>query len=131
MYPYKYRNKYLIKATVSTTIWREIEANSEKEAEEIFYDDTYEDIIKDACCSDVEDISTDSVELLQADIDVRVTNIVYDQEDGEEFPEDLPSEMEFTLYGVEKNDDIEELIENEIEDKTDCLVENFTYKILK
>ena len=54
--------KYKITATAMVTLEKEIEASSEREAEDIFYSDTYEDIMDDVDNSDITDINTDSVE---------------------------------------------------------------------
>lgn len=125
------RNTYLVRAKVLTTIWREVDADSEEEAKEAFYDDSDEDIIEDARDSVIEDVTVDGVKFLSGDVDVEVNGIVYDDEGGGKLPENLPSEMKLTLSSVEPNDDIEELIGDEIEDKTGHPSKSFTYKIAK
>lgn len=125
------RNTYLVRAKVLTTIWREVDADSEEEAKEAFYDDSDEDIIEDARDSVIEDVAIDGVKFLSGDVDVEVNGIVYDDEGGGKLPENLPSEMKLTLSSVEPNDDIEELIGDEIEDKTGHPSKSFTYKIAK
>lgn len=125
------RNTYLVRAKVLTTIWREVDADSEEEAKEAFYDDSDEDIIEDARDSVIEDVTIDGVKFLSGDVDVEVNGIVYDDEGGGKLPENLPSEMKLTLSSVEPNDDIEELIGDEIEDKTGHPSKSFTYKIVK
>ena len=91
------RNTYLVRAKVLTTIWREVDADSEEEAKEAFYDDSDEDIIEDARDSVIEDVTVDGVKFLSGDVDVEVNGIVYDDEGGGKLPENLPSEMKLTL----------------------------------
>ncbi len=123
--------KFRIKATVMTEITKEIEAPSAEEAESIFYDDTYWDIIDDADTRSVYDISTDSIETVSAKYEIRAYDISYDLDNEEEAPE-LPTELELEIEaeGDEDTIDFDDLVNDAIEDETGWAVKNFRYKIV-
>ena len=123
--------KFKITATAMTTVVKEIEAPTKEEAESIFYDDTYQNIVEDADEAYITDINTDYVEATSIDYEVRITNIEYDldEEDGDP---DLPKEL--TLWvesAVDKDDvDFDDVVCNAIEDEVGWMVKNFRYKVL-
>ena len=123
--------KFKITATAMTTVVKEIEAPTKEEAERIFYDDTYQNIVEDADEVYITDINTDHVEMTSIDYEVHVTEIEYDldEEDGDL---DLPKEL--TLW-VESNGDKDEvdfddIVCNAIEDEVGWMVKSFRYKVL-
>ena len=123
--------KFKITATAMTTVVKEIEAPTKEEAESIFYDDTYQNIIKNADKSDITVFNTDYIEITSIDYEVHVTDIEYDldEEDGDP---DLPKEL--TLW-VESDrdkdaDDFDDIVCNAIEDEVGWMVKNFRYKVL-
>ena len=123
--------KFKITATVMTTVVKEIEAPTKEEAESIFYDDTYQNIVEDADEAYITDINTDYVEATSIDYEVHVTEIEYDldEEDGDP---DLPKEL--TLWvesAVDKDDvDFDDVVCNAIEDEVGWMVKSFRYKVL-
>ena len=123
--------KFKITATVMTTVVKEIEAPTKEEAESIFYDDTYQNIVEDADEAYITDINTDYVEATSIDYEVHITNIEYDldEEDGDP---DLPKEL--TLWvesAVDKDDiDFDDVVCNAIEDEVVWMVKSFRYKVL-
>ena len=123
--------KFKITATVMTTVVKEIEAPTKEEAESIFYDDTYQNIVEDADEAYITDINTDYVEATSIDYEVHITDIEYDldEEDGDP---DLPKEL--TLWvesAVDKDDvDFDDVVCNAIEDEVGWFVKNFRYKVL-
>ena len=123
--------KFKITATVMTTVVKEIEAPTKEEAESIFYDDTYQNIVEDADEVYITDINTDYVEVTSIDYEVHVTDIEYDldEEDGDP---DLPKEL--TLWvesGGDKDDvDFDDAVCNAIEGEVGWPVKNFRYKVL-
>lgn len=123
--------KFKITATAMTTVVKEIEAPTEEEAENIFYDDTYQNIVEDADEAYITDIKTDYVEITSIDYEVHITDIEYalDEEDGDP---DIPKEL--TLWvesGRDKDDvDFEEVVRNAIEDEVGWMVKNFRYKVI-
>lgn len=123
--------KFKITATAMTTVVKEIEAPTKEEAESIFYDDTYQNIVEDADEAYITDIKTDYVEVTSINYEVHVTDIEYDldEEDGDP---DLPKEL--TLW-VESDrdkdaDDFDDIVCNAIEDEVGWMVKNFRYKVL-
>ena len=123
--------KFKITATAMTTVVKEIEAPTKEEAESIFYDDTYQNIIKNADKSDITVFNTDYIEITSIDYEVHVTDIEYDldEEDGDP---DLPKEL--TLW-VESDrdkdaDDFDDIVCNAIEDEVGWMVKNFKYEVL-
>ena len=123
--------KFKITATVMTTVVKEIEAPTKEEAESIFYDDTYQNIVEDADEAYITDINTDYVEATSIDYEVHITGIEYDldEEDGDP---DLPKEL--TLWvesAVDKDDiDFDDVVCNAIEDEVGWMVKSFRYKVL-
>lgn len=123
--------KFKITATAMTTVVKEIEAPTKEEAESIFYDDTYQNIVEDADEAYITDINTDYVEATSIDYEVHITGIEYDldEEDGDP---DLPKEL--TLWvesAVDKDDvDFDDVVCNAIEDEVGWMVKNFRYKVL-
>ena len=123
--------KFKITATAMTTVVKEIEAPTKEEAESIFYDDTYQNIVEDADEAYITDINTDYVEATSIDYEVHITDIEYDldEEDGDP---DLPKEL--TLWvesAVDKDDvDFDDVVCNAIEDEVGWLVKSFRYKVL-
>ena len=123
--------KFKITATVMTTVIKEIEAPTKEEAERIFYDDTYQNIVEDADEVYITDINTDYVEVTSIDYEVHVTEIEYDldEEDGDP---DLPKELTLWVESdVDKDDvDFDDVVCNAIEDEVGWMVKNFRYKVL-
>lgn len=123
--------KFKITATAMTTVVKEIEAPTKEEAESIFYDDTYQNIVEDADEAYITGINTDYVEATSIDYKVHITNIEYDldEEDGDL---DLPKEL--TLWvesAVDKDDvDFDDVVCNAIEDEVGWMVKSFRYKVL-
>ena len=123
--------KFKITATAMTTVVKEIEAPTKEEAESIFYDDTYQNIVEDADEAYITDINTDYVEATSIDYEVHITDIEYDldEEDGDP---DLPKEL--TLWvesAVDKDDvDFDDVVCNAIEDEVGWMVKNFRYEVL-
>ena len=123
--------KFKITATVMTTVVKEIEAPTKEEAESIFYDDTYQNIVEDADEAYITDINTDYVEATSIDYEVHITDIEYalDEEDGDP---DLPKELTLWVESdVDKDDvDFDDVVCNAIEDEVGWMVKNFGYKVL-
>ena len=123
--------KFKITATAMTTVVKEIEAPTKEEAESIFYDDTYQNIVEDADEAYITDINTDYVEATSIDYEVHVTEIEYDldEEDGDP---DLPKELTLWVESdVDKDDvDFDDVVCNAIEDEVGWMVKNFRYKVL-
>ena len=123
--------KFKITATVMTTVVKEIKAPTKEEAESIFYDDTYQNIVEDADEAYITDINTDYVEATSIDYEVHITDIEYDldEEDGDP---DLPKEL--TLWvesAVDKDDiDFDDVVCNAIEDEVGWMVKSFRYEVL-
>ena len=123
--------KFKITATAMTTEVKEVEAPTKEEAESIFYDDTYQNIVEDADEAYITDINTDYVEITSIDYEAHITDIEYalDEEDGD--PE-LPKEL--TLWvesnGDKDNVDFDDAVRNVIEDEVGWPVKSFRYKIL-
>ena len=123
--------KFKITATVMTTVVKEIEAPTKEEAESIFYDDTYQNIVEDADEVYITDINTDYVEVTSIDYEVHVTDIEYalDEEDGDP---DLPKKLTLWVESdVDKDDvDFDDVVCNAIEDEVGWMVKSFRYKVL-
>ncbi len=123
--------KFKITATAMTTVVKEIEAPTKEEAESIFYDDTYQNIVEDADEAYITDINTDYVEVTSIDYEVHITDIEYDldEEDGDP---DLPKEL--TLWVGSSKDkydvDFDEDVCNAIEDEVGWMVKSFRYEVL-
>ena len=123
--------KFKITATAMTTVVKEIEAPTKEEAESIFYDDTYQNIIKNADEAYITDIKTDYVEVTSIDYEVHVTDIEYDldEEDGDP---DLPKELTLWVESDGDKDDVDfdDVVCNAIEDEVGWMVKSFRYKVL-
>ena len=123
--------KFKITATAMTTVVKEIEAPTKEEAERIFYDDTYQNIVEDADEAYITDINTDYVEATSIDYEVHITDIEYDldEEDGDP---DLPKELTLWVESDGDKDDVDfdDVVRNAIEDEVGWMVKNFRYKVL-
>ena len=123
--------KFKITATAMTTVVKEVEAPTKEEAESIFYDDTYQNIVEDADEVYITDINTDYVEATSIDYEVHITDIEYDldEEDGDP---DLPKELTLWVESdVDKDDvDFDDVVCNAIEDEVGWMVKSFRYKVL-
>lgn len=127
--------KFKITATAMTTVVKEIEAPTKEEAESIFYDDTYQNIVEDADEVYITDINTDYVEVTSIDYEVHVTEIEYDL-DEEDDDLDLPKKLTLWVESDRDKEDydydfeFEEDVRNAIEDEVGWMVKNFRYKVL-
>ena len=123
--------KFKITATVMTTVIKEIEAPTKEEAERIFYDDTYQNIVEDADKAYITDINTDYVEATSIDYEVHITDIEYDldEEDGDP---DLPKKLTLWVESDGDKDDVDfdDVVCNAIEDEVGWMVKSFRYKVL-
>ena len=123
--------KFKITATAMTTVVKEIEAPTKEEAESIFYDDTYQNIVEDADEAYITDINTDYVEATSIDYKVHITNIEYDldEEDGDP---DLPKELTLWVESAVDKDgvDFDDVVCNAIEDEVGWMVKSFRYEVL-
>ena len=123
--------KFKITATAMTTVVKEIEAPTKEEAESIFYDDTYQNIVEDADEAYITDINTDHVEVTSIDYEVHITGIEYDldEEDGDP---DLPKELTLWVESAADKDDVDfdDVVCNAIEDEVGWMVKSFRYKVL-
>ena len=123
--------KFKITATVMTTVIKEIEAPTKEEAERIFYDDTYQNIVEDADEVYITDINTDYVEVTSIDYEVHVTDIEYSLEEEDGDP-DLPKELTLWVESDRDKDDVDfdDIVCNAIEDEVGWMVKSFRYKVL-
>lgn len=123
--------KFKITATAMTTVVKEIEAPTKEEAESIFYDDTYQNIVEDADEAYITDINTDYVEATAIDYKVHITNIEYDLDEKDGDP-DLPKELTLWVESDGDKDDVDfdDVVCNAIEDEVGWLVKSFRYKVL-
>lgn len=123
--------KFKITATAMTTVVKEVEAPTKEEAESIFYDDTYQNIVEDADEAYITDINTDYVEVTSINYEVHVTDIEYDldEEDGDP---DLPKELTLWVESDGDKDDVDfdDVVCNAIEDEVGWMVKSFRYKVL-
>ena len=123
--------KFKITATAMTTVVKEIEAPTKEEAESIFYDDTYQNIVEDADEAYITDINTDYVEATSIDYEVHITDIEYDldEEDGDP---DLPKELTLWVESDGDKDDVDfdDVVCNAIEDEVGWMIKSFRYKVL-
>lgn len=123
--------KFKVTATAMTAVVKEIEAPTKEEAESIFYDDTYQNIVEDADEAYITDINTDYVEITSIDYEAHITDIEYalDEEDGD--PE-LPKELTLWVESNGDKDDVDfdDAVRNVIEDEVGWPVKSFRYKIL-
>ena len=122
---------FKITATAMTTVVKEIEAPTKEEAESIFYDDTYQNIVEDADESYITDINNDYVETVAIDYDVHVTDIEYDLDEEDGNP-DLPTELTLEVASDRDKDDVDfdDIVCNAIEDEVGWMVKNFRYEVL-
>lgn len=123
--------KFKITATAMTTVVKEIEAPTKEEAESIFYDDTYQNIVEDADEAYITDINTDSVETTSIDYEVHVTEIKYDLDKEDGNPE-LPKELTLWVESDKDKDDVDfdDVVCAAIEDEVGWPVKDFKYKVL-
>ena len=127
--------KFKITATAMTTVVKEIEAPTKEEAERIFYDDTYQNIVEDADEVYITDINTDHVEMTSIDYVVHVTDIEYDL-DEEDDDLDLPKELTLWVESYRNKEDydydfeFDDIVCNAIEDEVGWMVKSFRYKVL-
>ena len=114
-----------------TTVVKEIEAPTKEEAESIFYDDTYQNIVEDADEAYITDISTDRIEATSVDYEVHITAIQYDLDEEDGGP-DLPKELTLWVESDGDKDDVDfdDAVRNAIEDEVGWMVKNFRYKVL-
>ena len=101
------------------------------EAESTFYDDTYQNIVKNADEAYITDIKTDYVETTSIDYEVHITEIEYalDEEDGDP---DLPKELTLWVKSDRDKDevDFDDIVCNAIEDEVVWTVKSFKYKVI-
>ena len=123
--------KFKIAATAMATVVKEIEAPTKEEAESIFYDDTYQNIVEDADEAYITDISTDRIEATSVDYEVHITAIQYDLDEEGGDP-DLPKELTLWVESDGDKDDVDfdDAVRNAIEDEVGWMVKNFRYKVL-
>lgn len=123
--------RFKITATAMITVVKEVEAPTKEEAESIFYDDTYQNIVEDADEVHITDINTDYVEVTSIDYKVHITDIEYDldEEDGDP---DLPKELTLWVESDRDKDDVDfdGVVCNAIEDEVEWMVKNFRYKVI-
>lgn len=124
--------KFRIKATVTMDLWKEIEAPTEEEARSIFYDGSFREIVDDADETDICDVDVDSIEKTSATYHVRAYDIDYDvsDEEDEKAIAQRPTDLELWLDDVNP-DNLEDSIQDEIEYKTDLLVNGFRYVVIE
>ena len=123
--------KFKITATAMTTVVKEIEAPTKEEAESIFYDDTYQNIIENADEAYITDINADYVEVMSIDYKVHIMNIEYDLDEEDGNP-NLPKELTLWVESDGDKDDVDfdDVVRNAIENKVGWPVKNFRYKVL-
>lgn len=123
--------KFKIMATAMTTVVKEIEAPTKEEAESIFYDDTYQNIVENADEAYITDINTDYVEATSIDYKIHITNIEYDLDEEDGNP-DLPKELTLWVESDKDKDDVDfdDVVCNAIEDEVGWPVKDFKYKVL-
>lgn len=123
--------KFKITATAITTVVKEVKAPTKEEAESIFYDDTYENVVENADEAYITDISIDDVKTTSIDYKVHITKIEYDLDEGDGDP-DLPKELTLWVESDGDKDDVDfdDTVCNAIEDRTGWPVKNFEYEVL-
>lgn len=123
--------RFKITATATMTVAREIEAPTKEEAESIFYDGSYQDMIEDADEAYITGISIDHVEKTTIDYKVHITEIEYDLDEEDGNP-DLPKDLTLWVESdVDKNDpDFDNVVCDAIEEEVEFLVKNFKYTVL-
>lgn len=123
--------KFKITATAMTTVVKEIEAPTKEEAESIFYDDTYQNIVEDADEVYITDINTDYVEVTSVDYKVDITDIKYDL-DEQDSDLDLPKTLTLWITLSKDNEgvDSKDIVRDAIEDEVRLPVKSFKYKVI-
>lgn len=123
--------KFKITATAMTTVVKEIEAPTKEEAESIFYDDTYQNIVEDADEVYITDINTDYVEVTSVDYKVDITDIEYDL-DEQDSNLDLPKTLTLWITLSKDNEgvDSKDIVRDAIEDEVRLPVKSFKYKVI-
>ena len=123
--------RFKITATATMTVAREIEAPTKEDAESIFYDDSYQDMIEDADEAYITGISIDHVEKTTIDYKVHITEIEYDLDEEDGNP-DLPKDLTLWVESdVDKNDpNFDNVVCDAIEEEVEFLVKNFKYTVL-
>lgn len=123
--------RFKITATATMTVAREIEAPTKEDAESIFYDDSYQDMIEDADEAYITGVSIDHVEKTTIDYKVHITEIEYDLDEEDRNP-DLPKDLTLWMESdVDKNDpDFDNVVCDAIEEEVEFLVKNFKYTVL-
>lgn len=123
--------RFKITATATMTVAREIEAPTKEDAESIFYDDSYQDMIEDADEAYITGVSIDHVEKTTIDYKVHITEIEYDLDEEDGNP-DLPKDLTLWVESdVDKNDpDFDNVVCDAIEEEVEFLVKNFKYTVL-
>ena len=123
--------KFKITATAMITVIQEIEAPTEEEAENIFYDDSYQNIVKNADETYITNITTDSVEVTSVDYEVDITDIEYDLDEQDGNP-DLPKALILWISLNIDNEDVDscDIVRDAIEDEVGWPVKNFKYKVI-
>jgi len=123
--------RFKITATVTMTVAREIEAPTKEEAESIFYDGSYSDIIEDADEIYITGVSTDHVEKTTTDYEVHITEIEYDLDEEDGNP-DLPKDLTIWVesYVDKYGSYFDNVVYDAIEEEVGFPVKNFKYKVL-
>ena len=123
--------RFKITATATMPVAREIEAPTKEDAESIFYDDSYQDMIEDADEAYITGVSIDHVEKTTIDYKVHITEIEYDLDEEDGNP-DLPKDLTLWVESdVDKNDpDFDNVVCDAIEEEVEFLVKNFKYTVL-
>lgn len=123
--------KFKITATLMITVEKEIEAPTKEEAESIFYDDTWQNIIESADDTHASVFNTDYIKTTSIDYEVHVTDIEYSLEEEDGDP-DLPKELTLWVESDRDKDDVDfdDIVCNAIEDEVGWMVKSFRYKVL-
>lgn len=125
--------RFKITATATITLVREISASTREEAESIFYDGTYQDIVKNANKSYITSIKTNHVEKTFVDHEARATEIEYDL-DEEDRNLDLPKELVLWVMSDASKDHFKfdyATCKDMIEDEVGLRVKSFKYEVLE
>lgn len=124
--------KFRIKATVTMDLWKDIEAPTAEDARDVFYDNTFSEIVDGADATDVCDVDVDSIEKTSASYRVRVYDIDYDVSDEEDkaTAAQRPLELEFWVEDIDP-DGLEEAIDDQLVCETDLFVDSYRYEILE
>lgn len=127
--------KFKITATAMITVVKEIEAPTKEEAESIFYDDAWQNIIESADEAHASVFNTDYIKTTFIDYEVHITEIEYDL-DEEDNDLDLPKELTLWVESDRDKEDydydfeFDDIVRYAIEDEVGWPVKNFRYKIL-